>query len=237
MLALETATESCSVALQLASGQVLTRFEYAPRQQTDLLLGMIDNVLAEAGMSLNSVDVYAWAHGPGAFTGVRIAAAAVQALAFAHDRGVVGVSSLAVLAQGLHRSAGVDRVLAAFDARMNEIYLGAYALADNGLMRAQMNDCLCVPQTLPVSALVAQEVGQQEAAQSWHGAGSGFCYEALFRQQGVVLASVDVGFMPDARDVLPLATHIYVEDGAVSPESALPVYLRDEVAWNKMPGR
>lgn len=223
LLALETSTEACSVAL-LADGRVIARFRHAPRLQTELLLPMAEEVLAEAGLALAQLDALAYSRGPGAFTGVRIAAAAVQAFAFARDLPVVAVSSLQALAQGAYRVHGATRVLSVFDARMDEVYAGGYALAD-GLMQAVAEECLCAPAALP-PALHGE----------WFAAGNGVAaYESALRAQCAVTGS-DAALFPSAEDVLPLALAQYARVGGQAAELALPVYLRDEV-WKKLPGR
>jgi tRNA threonylcarbamoyladenosine biosynthesis protein TsaB len=223
LLALETATEACSVALTV-NGQIVSRFQHAPRLQTALLLPMLDEVLAEAGITLSDLDALAYSRGPGAFTGVRIAAAAIQALAFARDLPVIPVSSLQTLAQGAYRQHGAERVLSVFDARMDEVYAGAYHLNDQ-LMQPIDQEHLCRPSALP-SALKG----------SFFLAGNGVAvYESVLREQCQVEGS-DAMLFPSAEDVIPLAVAAYQKDGAQSAELALPVYLRDEV-WKKLPGR
>src|SRR5690606_41346453 len=127
LLALDTATEACSVAL-LHEGRVLSRYEVAPRLHAQRLLPMVQEVLDEAGIAIAALDAIAFGRGPGAFTGVRIAIGVVQGLAFALDRPVLPVSNLAVLAQRAHRESGASQVAAAIDARMDEIYWGCFAL-------------------------------------------------------------------------------------------------------------
>lgn len=223
LLALETSTEACSAALSL-DGRVLSRFRHAPRLQTDLLLPMVDELLAESGLTLADMDALAYSRGPGAFTGVRIAAAAVQAMAFARDLPVLAVSSLQALAQGAYRVHGATRVLSVFDARMNEVYAGAYALAD-GLMQPLDDDHLCAPGTLP-AALCGE----------FFAAGNGVAvYETVLKAQCMFTGS-DAGLFPSAEDVVPLALALAAAGGARPAELALPVYLRDEV-WKKLPGR
>lgn len=223
LLALETSTEACSAALYL-DGRVLSRFRHAPRLQTDLLLPMVDELLAESGLTLADMDALAYSRGPGAFTGVRIAAAAVQAMAFARDLPVLAVSSLQALAQGAYRVHGATRVLSVFDARMNEVYAGAYVLAD-GLMQSLDEDHLCAPDALPAALRGA-----------CFAAGNGVAvYEALLRAQCTFTGS-DAGLFPSAEDVVPLALALEAAGGARPAELALPVYLRDEV-WKKLPGR
>ncbi|MCC2637911.1 MAG: tsaB [Moraxellaceae bacterium] len=223
LLALETSTEACSVALHV-DGRVLARFRHAPRLQTELLLPMAEELLAEAGLTLAVLDALAYSRGPGAFTGVRIAAAAVQAFAFARDLPVVAVSSLQSLAQGAWRVHGAGRVLAVFDARMDEVYAGAYA-RDGDLMQPLAPDCLCAPAALP-AALRGE----------WFAAGNGVAaHEAVLRGQ-CDFTGIDATLFPSAEDVLPLALAQFAREGGQAAELALPVYLRDEV-WKKLPGR
>ena len=124
LLAIETATEACSVALW-CDGVLRERFEVAPRRHTELVLPWADALLAEAGIAKTQIDVIACGRGPGAFTGVRLAVALTQGLALALDRPVVAVSTLAALAFAANAAPG-EAVLAAIDARMGEVYLAAF---------------------------------------------------------------------------------------------------------------
>ncbi|HEX4869162.1 MAG TPA: tRNA (adenosine(37)-N6)-threonylcarbamoyltransferase complex dimerization subunit type 1 TsaB [Moraxellaceae bacterium] len=223
LLALETSTEACSVALSV-DGRVVSRFRHAPRLQTDLLLPMTEEVLAEAGLGLGDLDALAYSRGPGAFTGVRIAAAAVQAFAFARDLPVVAVSSLQALAQGAWRVHGATRVLSVFDARMDEVYVAGFALGA-GRMLPLGEEHLCAPGALPA-----------ELRGEWFAAGNGVAAYADVLAGQCALAGSDATLFPSAEDVLPLAEDRFVREGGQRAELALPVYLRDEV-WKKLPGR
>jgi tRNA threonylcarbamoyladenosine biosynthesis protein TsaB len=161
ILAIETSSEACSCALRLSDGSMRQRYELAPRQHTQLLLPMVEFLLGEAGIALNAVDCFAFGRGPGSFTGVRIAASAIQGLALAVDRPVVGISSLAALAAGSEKKH--ESVLAVFDARMREVYLGAYHLDGEGLPSAYQEDQLAS----------AENVCLPEAG-VWHGVGAGW---------------------------------------------------------------
>lgn len=222
LLALETATEACSAALWL-DGRVLARFEHAPRLQTELLLPMVDSLLAEAGIALGSLDALAYSRGPGAFTGVRIAAAVAQGLAFGADLPVLPVSTLQTLAQTAARRHGVARVLAVSDARMNEVYVAACEQDDAGLMQ------LLSPERLLAANAVNVEGEFFGAGNGWGPYG-----EVLARQ--VTLTGVDAACFPEAEDLARLAAARVASGEAVAPELALPLYLRDEV-WQKLPGR
>ncbi|MES3041240.1 MAG: tRNA (adenosine(37)-N6)-threonylcarbamoyltransferase complex dimerization subunit type 1 TsaB [Pseudomonadota bacterium] len=251
LLALETATEHCSVAIWQRDGagqvQVIARRQHAPRQQTELILPMVDELLAESGLALTQFTALAYSCGPGAFTGVRIAAAVAQGLAFGADLPVVPVSSLQTLAQAAYRQHDARAVLAAFDARMQEIYAGAYALDADGLMQAITPEVAAAPATLPAAlvaswaAYVAEHLAEH-AAQRVAGsgmtaaAGSGWATYGDSLAQTFAVQQIHADLAPDAEDVATLAFAAVQAGKAVAPELALPVYLRDDV-WKKLPGR
>ena len=133
ILAIDTATEACSVAL-LTDETCQEIFEIIPRQHTERVLPMVDEMLKKADLSLSQLDALAYNCGPGSFTGVRVATSVIQGLAFSADLPVIPVSSLAALAQLAYREEHKQKVLSAIDARMNEMYWGCYQL-ENGLMR------------------------------------------------------------------------------------------------------
>ncbi|MFO7857679.1 MAG: tRNA (adenosine(37)-N6)-threonylcarbamoyltransferase complex dimerization subunit type 1 TsaB, partial [Ectothiorhodospiraceae bacterium] len=118
-LAVDTATDACSVALETSAG-IAGRFEIAPRGHAGRLLELLDETLAEAGVRPADLGVVVWCHGPGAFTGVRVAAGVAQGIAWAHALPAVGVSTLATVAQGVARRRGITSVRVAMDARMGE---------------------------------------------------------------------------------------------------------------------
>ncbi|MCL4315680.1 MAG: tRNA (adenosine(37)-N6)-threonylcarbamoyltransferase complex dimerization subunit type 1 TsaB [Gammaproteobacteria bacterium] len=223
ILAVETSSEACSAAL-LIDASIEERFEIAPQRHTALILPMVDSLLQQAGLKLGDLDALAFGCGPGSFTGVRIAASVVQGLAFGAERPVIPISSLAVLAQGAHRTHGAASVLTAADARMNEVYWAAYRLDQNGLMSLRGDEQVCTPATAP-----APEQG------AWFGVGSGWqSYGALLEARlGGRLSGYQADCYPQARDVARLAQSAYAQGAAVSAEHALPVYLRNEVTWKK----
>jgi len=219
LLALDTATEACSVAL-LHDGKVLSHYEVIPRLHAQRLLPMIKDLLAEAGIAMSALDAIAFGRGPGAFTGVRIAIGVVQGLAFALERPVLPVSNLAVLAQRAFRERGVSQVAAAIDARMDEVYWGCYREAADE-MRLVGAEAVMAPE---LAALPADITGE------WFGAGTGWGYAERIP---VALSGHDASLLPHAQDLLTLATFAWHRGEAVQADDAQPVYLRDKVATPK----
>ena len=215
LLAFETATEACSVALWI-DGDVRERFEIAPRRHAELSLPWAGQLLAEAGLAKSQLDAIAIGRGPGAFTGVRLAIAIAQGIALALDRPVVSVSTLAVLAM---QSQG-ERILAAIDARMGEVYFGAF-LRVGGDMVAASEEVVMRPDATPFSLDGA-----------WHGVGTGFAAGdgALRTRLQAQLQSIDASALPHAADVARLATLAFARGEAVPPERIEPAYLRNNVA-------
>jgi tRNA threonylcarbamoyladenosine biosynthesis protein TsaB len=221
LLALDSATDACSVALNL-DGQVSERFEIAPRRHTQLLLPMTQTLLAEAGMVLRDLDLLAFTHGPGSFTGLRITLGIVQGLAFGLDRPVVGISTLAAMAERSLRMQGGSRVAVAVDARMGQVYWGEYARDDAGDCVALAEDSLRDPEKVP-----RLEAGK------WLAAGAGWRQYAQALQQASGLhqgldEAIDI--YPHAADVALLAANPAVARMAVPALMARPCYLRDKVA-------
>ncbi|SEI97109.1 tRNA threonylcarbamoyladenosine biosynthesis protein TsaB [Azotobacter beijerinckii] len=219
LLALDTATEACSVAL-LHEGRVLGRYEVIPRLHAQRVLPMVQELLGEAGIALSAVDAIAFGRGPGAFTGVRIAVGVVQGLAFALQRPVLPVSNLALLAQRAHRERGVGLVAAAINARMDEVYWGCYRL-EAGEMRLAGAEAVLPPERVELP---------RAASGDWFGAGTGWAYA---ERMPVAVAARDAGLLPDARDLLTLAGFAWQRGEGVPAEQAQPVYLRDKVATPK----
>jgi len=219
LLALDTATEACSVAL-LHDGKVLSHYEVIPRLHAQKLLPMIQQMLSEAGIALSAVDAIAFGRGPGAFTGVRIAVGVVQGLAFALERPVLPVSNLALLAQRALREQGATQVAAAIDARMDEVYWGCYR-ETSGEMRLVGEEAVLPPGSVALPA---------GASGDWFGAGTGWGYADRIN---VCLQAQDATMLPHALDLLALARFAWQRGEAVAADEAQPVYLRDKVATPK----
>jgi tRNA threonylcarbamoyladenosine biosynthesis protein TsaB len=218
LLAIETATESCSVAL-VHGETVIARSELAPRRHAERVLPMADDLLAEAGIGKHALDAIAVGRGPGAFTGVRLAVSLAQGMAMALDRPVVTVSSLAALA--LEAPEDNAAILAVIDARMGEIYAACYRRDDGGGLIALDEERVCIAESLVLPQ-----------ADAWNVVGSGWATyrEALVARLGSEPRSADGTSYPQARHVATLAVREFKQGRAVAPEHALPVYLRDKVA-------
>ena len=219
LLAFDTSTEACSAALGLGDA-ILEREELAPRRHAELILPMVDSLLQEAGLRLGDLDALTFGRGPGAFTGVRLAAGIAQGLALGADLPTVPVSSLAAMAQGATEHQA-DALLATMDARMGELYWGLFEPANGGAARLAAGERVSDP------AAVTLPPGR-----SFFALGSGWeTYGALLaeRFKGRVTGA-DPARRPHARDLLPLARAELQRGYGLPPEQALPVYLRNEVA-------
>ena len=224
LLAVETSTDACSVALY-TQGEVIADHRLAAQQHAQLLLPMIDQLLSESGITTSQLDGVAFGCGPGSFTGVRIAAATAQGIAFGANVGVIAVSSLQALAEGAQRSHGATHVLSSFDARMGEVYWGAYVSDENQHMQSVIEDSVCAPADVPVPDAIAN------AQWALIGSGSDVYAAALIArvQPGIRCHHIS-DCWPDARDVLSLALPRAHRGEFASPEKAVPVYLRNRVA-------
>lgn len=220
LLAIETATESCSAALYF-DGDIRLRYQVEPRRHAELILPMMEALLNEAGIWLHQLDALAFGRGPGSFTGVRIATGVVQGAAFAADLPVVPVSTLAALAQRGFRERGMRRLLAAYDARMNEIYWGGFQVGTDDLVQPLLEEQVAAPEKAIVPA-----------GSEWFGVGSGWeTYAQILSQRlGPGLLGVDPDLLCSAQDVAVLGVAGLRSGQAVAAELALPVYLRDRVA-------
>lgn len=216
LLALETSGDACSAALATDAG-IAQRLEIAPRGHSGRLLGQVDELLREAGLAAADLDAVAFGRGPGAFTGVRIAAAAAHGLAAARALPLLPVSSLAALAWEAGRRRGGDRVLAARDARLDQVYWGLYR---------------CGGGTLEVlRPAAAAAVGDFAAAlaslpDGWLGAGSGFRLPAVAAAAGRLGRPVAPDARPEARAVAALGLADFRAGRVPAVDEAQPRYLR-----------
>jgi tRNA threonylcarbamoyladenosine biosynthesis protein TsaB len=217
LLAFETATEACSVAVWV-DGEVRERFEVAPRRHASLALPWADALLAEAGVARAQLDAIAVGIGPGAFTGVRLAVALAQGIALGLDRPVLPVSTLAVLAQSAAPQARAK--VAAIDARMGEVYLGRFRTHDDGTVVATDTEVLVAP-----GAAIARD-DDREAT----GIGTGFGAAAGVLVARLGVADVLADTLPRAAALARLAARDFAAGRAIAADALEPAYLRDRVA-------
>ncbi|MET0654347.1 MAG: tRNA (adenosine(37)-N6)-threonylcarbamoyltransferase complex dimerization subunit type 1 TsaB [Pseudoxanthomonas sp.] len=255
LLAFETATEACSVALYV-DGQIIERHEIAPRLHAEYALPWAEELLSQAGIKRSQLDLIAISRGPGAFTGVRLAIALGQGIALALGKPMVGVSTLMAIAAALpppSRRQGRDgeglrdspeglptqnqpppnlplhsqgegpkeRILAAIDARMGEVYVGAFERNGEGLIAVSTEVV-----SAPDKVVLPDDQG------GWHAVGTGFSAagNALQAHLASQLLSVDATVLPHAADVARLAVAAYARGEALAPERVEPAYLRNNVA-------
>lgn len=233
LLAIDTATENCSAALE-TDGRIEMRLQESPRGHAGLILDMVQELLECANLRLEDLSGIAFGRGPGSFTGVRLAASVVQGLAFGVKLPVVPVSTLqAVALQALDLAPAADHVLVCNDARMHEVYTASFRCAGPDALDSLSLERVMPPAQVRLPALDG-ETGFLAPASRWVAAGRGF---AAYGDEllGVTLgASVLPTLLPRACEILRLGRPLLqagLQAGRTfSAEGALPVYLRDEVA-------
>jgi tRNA threonylcarbamoyladenosine biosynthesis protein TsaB len=213
ILSIDTTTQVCTAAL-LYGDEVTFREYKAPMQHTKLILPMVDELLVNAGCELADLDCLALTIGPGSFTGLRIGAGVIQGLAYGADLPVAMVSTLAVLAQGAYAQFGVRKVLPSLDARMQQVYWGAYQISEHGLAESVIKDALSNPDKVRVPE-----------GNDWVGVGSG--WQICGVTELVSRAYPDC--YPCAKDILPLARGKFTQGDVVGATEVAPVYLREVV--------
>lgn len=216
LLAIDTSTDHCSVALW-RDGALSDDGVRAGQRHSELLLPMMQRLLAAAGLRLADLDALAYGEGPGSFTGLRIACGVVQGLAFGTGLPVVAVGTLAALAE----AAGEAQVACCLDARMKEVYYAAYR-RDGDDWSGVVEPGLYAPDALPPLP-----------GAGWIGCGNGFAAypEAVVHALGPGLQAVrDAQAVPHAVDIAALAARRFAREGGRPAQEALPLYLRDKVA-------
>ncbi len=219
LLAFETATEACSVALYI-DGEMRERFDIVPKQHTALALPWAEQLLAEAGIKKSQLDAIAVGVGPGAFTGVRLAVALVQGIALALDKPVLPVSTLAALAmQGVDLKP--ERILAAIDARMGEIYCAQFQWDSDGLVHAVSEEIVIAPDAF-----------RYESSHPVVGVGTGFSAinNALQINLGSQLLHCRADALPHAANIARIAIRDFHLGKMIAPDILEPAYLRNKVA-------
>ena len=248
ILALETSTEYCSAALWI-DGQVAQWHVLAGHTHSDILLPTVKRLMEQAGLGFAQLDGVAFGAGPGSFTGLRIACGAAQGLAFAHDLPVVPVVSLESLAE----QGDADAVIAAFDARMGELYLAAYRRAgvsgegssessggsgggssdgrSDGNSGADWSVQIApMLVTAPVLDASLPALAASPSAGQWLGMGSGFGSHGAVLTARYAPVRVDALCVPRAAAVASIASRKLARGEALRAEDAAPLYLRNKVA-------
>jgi tRNA threonylcarbamoyladenosine biosynthesis protein TsaB len=225
ILAIETATDACSVAVY-REGNITQRHAAAPRQHSQLIFTMLDELLGRGNLKEQGVELIAYGCGPGSFTGLRIAASLVQGLAYSSNLPAVAVSTLAVMAQGALRGKLVQQdetVLCLLDARINEIYSATFGFGD-GVAVLREGPFASAPGEVAISG-----AGRLIAV------GNGCQYLNQFSQalQSRV-SSTAPDLLPDARDMFPLALAELRRGAIQQAREVQPVYVRDEISWKKL---
>lgn len=218
LLALDTSTEACSVAL-LLDGDVRLRFQITERSHAELVLPMVAGLLEDAGLALSDLDGLAFGRGPGAFTGLRIASGVVQGLALGANLPVASVSSLAAVADQVPTAPG-EAVLVCNDARMGEVYWGIYRREADGSIAVLVSESVSAPERVGEGAPVVRHVAGNALDR----------YPELARQLGPGALQPHYGLYPRADAVARLGAIELAAGRGLPPEQALPAYVRNDVA-------
>ena len=213
-LAIEAATDQFSLAA--CHGVKSVCWEARPaRDETQRVYEHAARLLAQADASLEDLDFVAFGCGPGSFTGVRVAAAAAQAIAFARSIPVCRISTLAVMAAGAGRVTGASLVATCLDARMERAYIALYRLAPSHRPVAVLRDALVDPREFMLPGDEAfMAVG-----------GGWLAYPDILARHGSRVAALDAGLLPSARDLLSMAIPEFSAGRTVTAQEALPEYL------------
>ena len=216
VLAIETSTPACSVALRMGD-TVISRYCEEPRSHTKLVMSMVDEVLGQASIKAADLNGLAVTLGPGSFTGLRIGFATVQGLAFGLDLPVVAVSTLQVMAQTAVRKQGLEVgeiIMPILDARMGEFNCGCYRLESNGDCRALMQDQLLTAEK------ALQLINQYQP-------------HAVVGEGGQLEMPHLIDLYPDALDLVDIADAKFAQGLAQPIDSIELIYLRGTDSWQK----
>lgn len=224
LLAIEAASDSCSVALHL-NDQIIERTEAAPRMHSRLLYPMLNGLMQEAGIAPKQLDAVVFGKGPGSFTGLRIAAATAQGIGFACDIPLIGISTLQAMAQQTAKEQMANTVLAVMDARMNELYVGYYQWSDKlQLMQANIEDQIC-PINTSLDMLNLKK--QQVLAACGHGL-------KLTEKLDLSIQNIpkqNANQILNASSLIPKALDLFQKNQVLKPEDVELSYLREQSHW------
>ena len=225
ILAIDTSTEACSVAIQ-SNRDVDSLFEVCPQQHSQKVLPMVQALLNKHQLSINAIDAIAFGCGPGSFTGVRIATSTVQGLAYAADKPLIAISTLAAMAYQNFEEFNIETTHALIDARMQEVYSGKFTCKLGQVITHGQ-------ETVSAPAQLADEISKLSSDQM---VGTG--YHAYANELGVKTLPKSLNILyPSAKHTLALAINDLQEGKLISPAEVKPTYLRDKVTWKKLPGK
>jgi tRNA threonylcarbamoyladenosine biosynthesis protein TsaB len=230
ILALDSSTDACSVAL-LRNGEMTSLFEMAAKSHTQRLLPMVDEVLQQSRCDKSTLDAIAFGRGPGSFTGLRICLGVVQGLAFGLQLPVIPVSTLAAMAAGYFRALPPGDItlssplLVALDARMSEVYWGLFRHSSTSLLP----DALTAETVMQPAKVLENNVVREQGG-NVIGLGPGWHYPDL---QCLPHLAHEQSVYPHAEEMAILASELWSRGEALSVLDAQPVYLRDEVSWQR----
>ena len=214
-LGFDTSSCYCSIALWI-DGEILSRSILAEQRHSELLLPILQELLAKSELTLTHLDGIAFGAGPGSFTGLRIACGVAQGLAFGSGLPVIGISTLEALAQ----QAGANNVITAIDARMGEIYHAAYIKSADNWENVSA-PILCLPRYAPLMT-----------GDNWVGCGSGFDKHSdkLKRHYGSSIRRFELSLFPHAREMAQLAAQSFKQGLGFDPVEIAPIYIRNKIA-------
>jgi tRNA threonylcarbamoyladenosine biosynthesis protein TsaB len=223
ILALDSSTDACSVALTI-DGDTGYLFELAVKNHTQRLLPMVDEMLRQKNCKLQDLDAIAYGCGPGSFTGLRICMGVVQGLAFGANLPVLPVSTLQAMACGFmaQHPHNTLPILAALDARMDEIYWGLFGAQK--FPQALEGEAVMKP------ALVCEQPKIVALQKNFIALGSGWQYAAL---QTIAPQTLVLEAHPSAQDIALLAVDMLHRNEQIAVLNAEPVYLRNSISWQK----
>lgn len=205
--------------------EIIQNCQLAAQKHAALVMPMLDQLMSTAGIGISALNGVVYGRGPGSFTGVRIGVALTQGIALGADIGVLGISTLQAIAQGCLREFGDEQVVACIDARMDEVYAGAFTNTEQSHMMAAGRELVCKP-----AELNAHGVATDRAGFHWAGSGADRYADQIAEICAVQAVQFRQGRLPQARDMLTLARPLAEQRQWQDPASAIPIYLRDKVA-------
>jgi len=224
-LIIDTSTEACSVAV-VKNDEIFFEQDVTPRSHTKMVLPMVDSLLTQASLSINDLNAIAWGRGPGSFTGVRIGTGIMQGLALGANKPVIAVSTLAAMAQQAIDELNAPQIIAAIDARMGEVYWGVFNNV-NGLATLVDVEMVVKPENIN-SDLISDK--------PYVGVGTAWETYPQLTKLGDIKVAQEILY-PSSKAMAPLVLNAWKNDEIMDVDDASPVYVRDTVTWQKLPGR